>query len=105
VALTAEAFAETMSALATMPVPEDNSLAPLTSIAAVIAYAFTSVRRDGADLEHALDVAETVVRAANCMPTELRTAAKVLARLGFSELATRLRQIAGRRKIDLKPLA
>jgi hypothetical protein len=83
-------------------VPDTDELSPLTTISSVIAYTATAARTEGSD---EADAAELAVRLADLSPDTVRHTAATLRALGYAEVATRLRLIAGRRKRDLAPLA
>jgi hypothetical protein len=82
--------------------PDTDELLPLTSIPAVLAFLATKTRADGGD---EADAVELAVRAADLKPSAARASERVLRRLGYVAVADRLREIAGRRKNGLKPLA
>jgi hypothetical protein len=82
-------------------VPETDELSPLITISSVLAYTATAARADG---DSEADAAELVVRLADLTPDDVRQAAATLRALGYAEVANRLRQIAGRRRRDLRPL-
>src|SRR6266536_5927712 len=84
-------------------VPDHNAIdmSGLESIEEVIAYAATAARAEGLD---EADITELVVRASDLGPDDVRHAAAILGALGYRAVAIRLREIAGRRKRDLRPL-
>jgi hypothetical protein len=83
-------------------VPESDDLAPLTDIPQILAFVATAARQAGDD---EADAAEMTVRAADVPPDTVRRSAAILAAMGFHLVAERLREIAGRRKHSLRPLA
>jgi tRNA A58 N-methylase Trm61 len=79
---------------AAMPAHSDDLIA-LRSIPAVCAYVAQKAREEGADeAEHV----EAVVRAAEVSRADLRKARRVLARLGYVAIATRLGELASKAK-------
>ncbi|WMT78828.1 hypothetical protein [Bradyrhizobium sp. Ash2021] len=92
---------ETLKALEAT-VPETDTLWPLTSIPQVLAYLATWARAEGIAED---EVIELTARAADLGPAAARHAGAILGRLGYAKVADRLREIAGRRKHDLRPLA
>src|ERR1700743_927162 len=99
------AFAESqMAALAAAGVKPDDGMSKLTSIPMILAFLFREAKQDGADDEHSLDMSWVVWRSAPLAPQGVGDAATVLGQLGFAALAARLRQVAGRRHLSLKPL-
>jgi predicted alpha/beta hydrolase len=82
-------------------VSEVDDLRPLTSLPEILGYVATAARQAGDD---EADHAEMVIRAANIPPDTVRRSAAILAAMGFTVVAERLREIAGKRKRDLKPL-
>jgi hypothetical protein len=84
-----------------VPPNDDNELACLGSIAAVIAFVAASARAEGED---EADHAEMVVRLCEMPPDEVQKIERELRALGYTAVCDRLRQIAGKRKRDLKPL-
>jgi hypothetical protein len=81
--------------------PATDEFAPLTSTAAVFAFAATKVRATGGD---EADGAEVLARAGEMTPDELRRVVAVLAPLGYGLVCARLKELAGRRTRSLKPL-
>jgi hypothetical protein len=79
----------------------DGSLAALTSIEAIYAFLITAARSEGGSEG---DAAELFARFDGATAPEAREIAAVLGRLGYIEASTRLREISGRRRRDLKPL-
>jgi hypothetical protein len=79
----------------------DGSLAALTSVEAVYAFLITATRSEGGDEG---DVVELLCRFDGATAPEAREIAAVLGRLGYTVAASRLREIAGRRKHDLRLL-
>jgi hypothetical protein len=82
-------------------VPQSDDLAPLTDLPQILAFIATAARQAGDD---EADAAEMVIRAADVPPDAVRRSAAILAAMGYSLVAERLREIAGRRKHKLKPL-
>jgi hypothetical protein len=80
----------------------NDDLAPITSIPELIAYIATQARAQGED---EADWAELLIRAAEMQASDVRAAEIVLRPLGYHQVCTRLREIAGRRKHDLRPIA
>jgi hypothetical protein len=88
--------------LRSMPDTHDvGDLAALQSIPEVIAYLATCARHEGAD---EADWAELLVRITDMATDDVRRVQAVLRPLGYSAVADRLRQIAGRRKHCRAPL-
>ena len=91
-----------LQAMAAASSPEsDGSLAALTSVEAFYAFLITAARSEGGD---EADTAELFCRFDGATAPEARSIAAVLGRLGYTEAATRLREISGRRRRDLRPL-
>jgi hypothetical protein len=86
---------------ATMPPESDSSLSALTSVEAIYAFLITCARSEGGD---EADTAELFCRFDGATAPEARSIAATLGRLGYTVAATRLREIAGRRRRDLRPL-
>jgi predicted alpha/beta hydrolase len=82
-------------------VPQNDDLAPLTDVPQVLAFIATAARQAGDD---EADAAEMTVRAANVPPGTVRRSAAILAAMGFTVVAERLREIAGSRKHSLRSL-
>jgi hypothetical protein len=80
--------------------PSDD-LQPLTTPEAVIGYFVAYARAEGLD---EADLAELLVRGAGMSPAAVRASERTLRRLGYGLVSDRLREIAGRRKHDLRPL-
>ena len=78
-----------------------SALGALSTIASVFAFIATTAKAEGRDVAH--DV-ELLARHAELSPSEARQVAASLQRLGFRAAAARLKQIAGRRRHDLRPL-
>lgn len=78
----------------------DDELSPLVTIPEVLAYTIAQAREQGED---EVDMVELVIRSANMTPGAVRGAERVLAQLGYTSVAERLRKIAGRRKNGLAP--
>jgi hypothetical protein len=83
--------------------PDINApdLSALESIAETIAYATAAMRAEG---ENEADGIELLVRASDLTPDDVRQAERTLRQLGYGEVSTRLRKLAGRRKIGLAPM-
>jgi hypothetical protein len=79
-----------------------SSMAALPTFAAVFAYVAASAKAGGRDPAH--DV-ELLARHGGLSASEARRVAVSLCQLGFKAPADRLFQIAGRRRVDLRPLA
>ena len=80
----------------------DSGLEALTTIPAVYGYLITCVRHYGGD---EADMVELLARHSGAMASEVRDTAATLRRLGYRSAADRLSEIAGRRRLDLRPLA
>jgi hypothetical protein len=87
------------SMIATLP--ESDELTALQSVEELIAYTATAARAEDQD---EADAAELLVRLADLGPDAVRRAASVLGRLGYGKVAIRLREIAGRRRRNLRTL-
>ena len=84
--------------------PDSGSdLSPLETIPAVFGFLIANARSEGSDDDGA-DQCELLARHAGMTASEVRTIAATLRRLGYAMAADRLRQIAGRRRHDLRPL-
>lgn len=102
--VTAEVYRDLMEAAAAEPpLTGANDLEPLQSIDQVLSFAFRRFCDEG-DVESALDMTECLVRSLDLDAPAVRRIEATLRPLGFVELADRLRQTAGRRKHDLRPL-
>lgn len=75
-------------------------LSMLATTEQVIVWVITDCRAAGDDEVHGV---ELLIRHSNMSPGEVRSAERVLRRLGFIAVADTIRQIAGRRRDDLKP--
>jgi hypothetical protein len=87
---------------AALPEIDATDMASLTTIPEVLGYVIACARSQGED---EADAAELLVRFAEMSPDTVRAAERVLRPLGYRDVCTRLRQIAGRRQRDLAPLA
>jgi hypothetical protein len=94
-------LAELQRMAAVSPPESDGSLSALETIPALFAYIATCAR--GSDRDEADDV-EVLARLAQLTPDEVRECAGTLRALGYVVAADRLKQIAGRRRHDLRPL-
>ena len=74
----------------------------LDSVAQVLAFAHREFAAE--DASSAVDMVEMLVRSAGLDASAVRRIEATLRPLGFIELSDRLREIAGRRKYDLRPL-
>jgi hypothetical protein len=83
---------------------DDTRFSDLTSVPQVIAYYFKTLKDAGHDDEAVLDQIEIFVRHNGLTAHETRACSKVLKRLGFTLLATRLSWLAARRMSTLRPL-
>jgi hypothetical protein len=85
--------------------PKDDAstgrLAALESVTSLFAYLATAARADDPD---PADECELLVRYARMPPDEVRRVAANLKALGFTEVAQRLAEVAGRRRHGLRPL-
>jgi hypothetical protein len=85
--------------------PKDDAstgrLAALESVTSLFAYLATAARADDRD---PADECELLVRYARMPPDEVRRVAANLKALGFTEVAQRLAEVAGRRRHGLRPL-
>jgi hypothetical protein len=79
----------------------DGSLSALETIPAVYGWLIACARQDGDDEG---DAVELFCRFDGATPDEARSIAATLQALGYTVAASRLREIAGRRKHDLRPL-
>jgi hypothetical protein len=93
---------ELRQAAANAPESDRCGLAALHSIDEVLAYAADYARAE--DWPEA-DTVETLVRAAELSPDSVRGSERILRALGYRSICTRLREITGRRKHALAPLA
>jgi predicted hydrolase (HD superfamily) len=85
-------------------IPPDHEAIDMTalqSIEEVIGYVIAAARVEG---DNETDQVELVVRAVDLTADTVRDVERTLRRLGYRDVCTRLRQIAGRRKRDLAPL-
>jgi hypothetical protein len=103
-AVTAEALKTFTDAAATFRFADESPYASLSSGPEVLAFGYTTIVRDGGSVEAACDFAEVILRSANASASQARRYAATLARVGFVDLAKRLREIVGRRKHTLRPL-
>jgi hypothetical protein len=78
-----------------------SDLSGLGSIPEVIAWVISDCRAAGDD---EVSSAELLIRHSNMSPDEVRSAERVLRRLGFIAVAEMMRQIAGKRRHGLRPL-
>jgi hypothetical protein len=102
-AVTAETLAEVQQHIEAGQI-DSSRFAALKSAAQVLAYVYREAKEDGEEDEVALDRCELIVRSSAMSPDEVRKASATLRSLGFGALSGRLRQIAGRRTLDLRPL-
>lgn len=79
-----------------------DPLLPLTTVEAVYGFEIARARADGRDEVAAV---ELIVRAANESPGSVRASAGILRQMGYTVVADRLAEIAGRRKHSLHPLS
>jgi hypothetical protein len=84
-----------------MPEHGGLDLTMLDSVEEVIAWLITDARASG---DNEVDRAELLIRYADMSPDEVRSAERVLRRLGYRAVADMMRRIAGRTRLDLKPL-
>lgn len=85
-----------------MAAPQSGSdLSALETIPAIYGWLIACARQDGDDEG---DAVELFCRFDGATAPEAREIAAVLDRLGYRAAASRLREIAGRRKHDLRPL-
>jgi hypothetical protein len=92
-----------LQAMAAASRPEsDGSLSALETIPAIYGWLIACARSEGNSSE--ADTVELFCRFSNTSAPEAREIAAVLGRLGYREASARLREIAGRRRRDLKPL-
>jgi hypothetical protein len=94
-------LAELEEFAATSPNIDGGDLQALQSVPEVLAYLATYARAQGRD---EADDVEVVARFTELSPNDLRHAQAVLRPLGYTKVCDRLKQIAGRRKHELKPL-
>jgi hypothetical protein len=79
-----------------------DELRELTTPEEVLAYAATAARSLGGG---EADLVELIIRSNQVHPDEVRRVERTLRRLGYVKVCDRLREIAGRRKHSLRPLA
>jgi hypothetical protein len=85
-----------------MPEHGGADLSALQSVAEVVAYVATASRAEGGN---PADEAELLIRHnGQVSPDGVRCVASVLKALGYAEVSQRLFEIAGKRKLDLRPL-
>jgi hypothetical protein len=82
-------------------VPETNTLDALTTIPALLAYIATWSASEGRD---PADDIELLARLAELPPDMVRSAAVTLKAMGYYDVGDRLREIAGKRTHDLRPI-
>jgi hypothetical protein len=87
---------------AAMPEIDASGLAALPTFASVFAFIAAAAHAEGRDAAH--DV-ELLARHGELSASEVRRVAVSLRQLGFKAPAERLLMIAGRRRVDLRPLA
>jgi hypothetical protein len=87
---------------ATAPEHGGTDLSMLETVEELYGWLIACARSEGNSSE--ADTVELFCRFSNTSAPEAREIAAVLGRLGYTEAATRLREIAGRRKHDLMPL-
>jgi hypothetical protein len=78
-----------------------SALAALPTCVSVFAYIAAAAKAENRDPAH--DV-ELLARHAGMTPNEVRDIATTLRRLGFRSASDRLRHVAGRRYVTLRPL-
>src|SRR3954447_8361867 len=100
--LDAAALEEARTMVAALANATPLNLTPLTSLPEVLAFCATTARSD--DSVDEADMAEIVIRLAGVAPAEARSAAKTLRLLGYDLVASRLEQVAGRRRTTLVPV-
>jgi hypothetical protein len=102
-AVSVDAYRQLLQAAEAEPPPTGASdFDALQSIEQVIAFAFRRFADE--DPASACDWTEMLVRSVGLDAPTVRTIEATLRRLGFIELADRLRLIAGKRKHHLRPL-
>jgi len=84
-----------------MPEHGGSDLSGLQTAAELYAWLVTTAR---ADDESESDTVELFARHSGATAPEVRDIAAVLRRLGYAVAADRLASIAGRRRLDLKPI-
>ena len=94
-------LAELKGLEAAAPETGNDDLSALDTIPALYGYLIANVRAEGGDEAHAV---ELFARYCGATASEVRAIAGLLLQLGYVVAATRLREIAGRRKHDLRPL-
>src|SRR3954447_17616921 len=94
-------LAEARAMVTAMPDHAALDLTPLTSLPEVLAFVATAARSDGSDEG---DLVELTIRLGGLTPAEARDAERTLRRLGYTLVADRLKQIAGRRRSGLVPV-
>jgi hypothetical protein len=81
-----------------------SHLVSLQTIPQVLGFFFRETVQDGAEEDVAVDQVELLVRSIALTPDEVRRSEVVLRKLGFTSVSARLREIAGRRRHELRPL-
>jgi hypothetical protein len=79
----------------------DTGLSALPTLASLFGYLITCARAEDRD---EADDCEVFARYAQLTPDEVRCCAGTLKALGYTVASARLREIAGRRRRDLRPL-
>jgi hypothetical protein len=92
--------AELQKLVATLP--ETDSLMPLTTVAEVIGYTIACARHEG---EAELQWVEMLIRGAGMSPHDVLAAERILRGLGYRDVCTMMRRLAGRRKHSLTPIS
>jgi hypothetical protein len=80
----------------------ESGLEALATVPAVYGYLIACARHDGDD---EADMVELLARHSGATASEVRDIAATLRRLSYGVAADRLREIAGKRTRDLRPLA
>jgi hypothetical protein len=81
-----------------------SDLSTLQTIEELYAWLIATARADGADEGGEGDTVETFARFSGATAPEVRAIAATLRQLGYATAADRLREIAGKRRRDLRPL-
>jgi hypothetical protein len=99
--MTVRADLAELEKMAPMSPDADTGLSALPTLASLFGYMITCARSEGRD---EADDCETFARFAQLTPDEVRDCAGTLRALGYVVAASRLREISGRRRHDLRPL-
>jgi hypothetical protein len=101
-AVSAADIEQARTAAATLRDHDRQDLSALETTEAVLGFMIACARSQGAN---EVDWVEIIIRAAGMSPDQVRSYERTLRRLGYLAVADMMRQIAGRRKRDLRPIA